>query len=167
MTRSLRIRHRLFVSMLLLLLPLLFYAALRGRNPVPAVEDLPAALVAEAPIATAVLLEADGLWSGLPLHSRLLSDGEHLVLELSPAAYLKYPELLLYWTPDAAVASDRLPDNAYFIGRLANDAPAALHLPTACQEHDGSFIIYSLAQQQVVAVAAIATASLRAGGGTP
>lgn len=64
------------------------------------------------------------------------------------------PELLVYWSPGQA-ASDTLPTDAVYLGRLEQGFNTRLGIPPQAQETEGSLIIYSLLEGQVHAIHAI------------
>jgi hypothetical protein len=149
----LRRAHRIATLGLALAVPPAFALALASR-PAPPIENaLAPALVAE-PSLGAVVLDRDDLWSPLAIRTRIGRDAAGAwVAELAPRADLERPDVLVYWSAEAA--SDRLPAGAHWLGRLAGAAPRRFVLPDAARERAGRLHLYSLGHAQWLGSAAL------------
>ena len=62
---------------------------------------------------------------------------------------LAKPDVLVYWAAGKETAVEGLPDNARLLGALSNHAP--LPIPADVRGEAGRFVLYSLADHEVVA----------------
>ena len=145
MIRPLRQRHRLIVLWLAVLLPAAFVTGLLLRKPV-LTADAPTSLPAPDPLWT-----NDHLFTNAPVAVRLLaaSPGHPPALSLTaPAAFLQ-PDLLVYWLVGATGPVDPLPATARLLGEFSS-GPFAL--PPEPTNGSGRLVLYSLADQEIIAV---------------
>ena len=167
MIQSLRRRHRWMMAAVTIILPVIFVAGLAVRKPVPASEQVPAGVAPLAADASHLLFEKDDLWNGLPISTRLFAAQQPatlLAVELHPRVYFKFPEILVYWHSSASTQLDKLPEESYLLGTLAGKENHRFVLPDSARTHDGALILYSLAQQKLIATAALPTRTTLAGG---
>jgi hypothetical protein len=151
MIRPLRQRHRRIVIALAVVLPVAFAAGIAARRPVPAMGQLPMALVPVAGNWENAGTEHPGLFAKTRIQVQLLRvPGEtrpSAVQILAPKDFLK-PDLLVYWLAGSVRAADKLPDQAVLLG--AFQPSVALPLPPNAAATGGSLVLYSLADQEVV-----------------
>ena len=160
MIRPLRTRHRVMVTVLAVTLPILFVAGLLARKPPAEMEALPEAIPFFSETYPRLLDEAPNLWGELAILTRLHADAtpaSHLAVELHPEAYLKAPDVLVYWHVGALSAEDIIPDGAYLLGGLAGTRAQHFALPDTALHTDGHLILYSLGHQQMIATASLSS----------
>jgi len=148
MIRPLRARHRLVVSLGLVVLPALVVGAVLARRPVP---------VATVPPALTRLQGAgvDATWRGRvwaspPTDVSVFRDGERALLLIEPREDPGLPDLLVYRS-SAPEAGTELPDDAVLLGRLDGSSPVWVE----AGDERGTLILYSLAHQRVVAAGVV------------
>jgi hypothetical protein len=150
MIRPLRQRHHLTMIVLGIFLPVAFAVGIVARKPAPVMAGLPATLALAAPKSAALVWERSGLFTKAPVQVRLWreqKDAGPFALSLAaPQEFLK-PDLLVYWIPANTSVTDALPANAILLGAFA--APA---LPVPEEATNGSLILYSLANNEIVDV---------------
>lgn len=167
MIRPLRRRHRRIISVLAVLLPLAFIAGIASRKSIPAMAEIPPAIRPAAPEFTHLIFEQNDLWGQFDITTRVYADTlppSRLAVELHPQRYLGFPDLLVYWNAGAAGAAKIPPQEAFLIGVLSGREKSRFLLPATALETDGSVILYSLAQQQRIATAALPSHSILSGG---
>jgi hypothetical protein len=146
---ALRRRHRVASIVLALAVPPGFALALAARPTLPPPGEVPAALLADLQVGALVAERAD-LWSPLAIRMRIYANG---VIELAPLVDLEKPDVLVYWSPEAA--RDRLPDGARWLGRLAGTSPRRFALPPEARGRAGFLHLYSLGHGQWLGSAAL------------
>lgn len=150
MILQLRQRHRRVFAVIGVLLPVAFAVGLASRKPVPNVAALPAELAAGRSQFTATVWERDDLFAKVSIRVRLLRDtmgkGAVAVSLSAPRDFLK-PDLIVYWVAGAPKTRDNLPDDARLLGSFS---ATALPLPADVARGDGSLILFSLADQEIV-----------------
>ena len=144
MIRPLRQRHRLVFTVLAGLLPLALVAGLAVRKPV---------LAGNSPTSdslTPPLWTRDHLFTNAPVTVRLSSaaPGRPMLTLTAPPEFLK-PDLLVYWQAGETVPVDSLPDNATLLGQFSSPQ---LPLPGSAATQSGRLVLYSLADNEIVAV---------------
>ncbi len=148
MIAPLRRRHRRVSIGLALVLPVLYFAALRARSTVPAtnalVETVERAYAVDGADGGARTL--DVAWEGAVIETRLQNGGR--VLELAAREDPKKPDVLVYWRPRAAEAP-------FLLGSLAGTQPRRYELPSEALESAGTLELYSLAHDEIVARGAL------------
>ena len=148
MIRPLRQRHRAMISALGVLLPVAFAAGIAARRPVP-VASVPPELGGKVrDFAQVVWTKAD-LWPGQAIITILRRDAaDSFAAELTLRDLAK-PDVLVYWAAGRESARESLPDNARLLGALAAHLP--LLLPAEVRDEPGCFVLYSLANHEIVA----------------
>ena len=150
MIRPLRQRHRLMVCTLGVLLPIAFTAGVAARKPVPVAVNMPPGLAGKPNDFSKVVWTKTDIWPGQRIVTSLRRDAAgSLAVELMFRDLVK-PDVLVYWAAGKDTAAEGLPDNARLLGALASRTP--LPLPTDVRGEAGRFVLYSLADQEVVAV---------------
>jgi len=156
--RPLRRRHLRMIGALAIATPIGFAAGLWARLDRAPARPLPGAVAAGSLALGRTFLDEEGLWGGTAIRTRIgesSAPGEAaaVVLELTPAADLRAPDLLVYWSASEA-AGTGLPDDALLLGPLAATGPARFVLPAAARG-GGRLIVYSLAHGRLVAAAGL------------
>ena len=136
MIRPLRRWHRFAWTLLLVVLPLVFWAGLAVRKQVPAMEQAPDVLRTGPPPNAEALRTLDFSTSAFPSTARLLKAGERLYLELTAQQAATKPDLLVYWHGP----ND---EDGWLLGRLAGRETRWFPLPNAAGQ--GKLRFYSLA----------------------
>lgn len=151
MNARLRRRHRVATIALAVLMPPALALALAVRGGSHPSDSLPRALVAVAATG-APRWSRDDLWTVTPIRTRRFAGATSeagSVVELTPLRDPMLPDLLVYWS--AAGASDRLPEGAQLLGRLAGTEARHFALPAA----GGRLHLYSLGHARLVDSAAL------------
>ena len=149
MIRPLRQRHRLMVCTLGVLLPIAFTAGIAARKPVPMAVNVPPGLAGKENDFSKVVWTKTDLWPGQRIITSLRRDAAgSLAVELMFQDLVK-PDVLVYWAAGKDTAGEGLPDNARLLGALASRT--SLPLPTDVRGEAGRFVLYSLADHEVVA----------------
>jgi len=152
MIRPLRQRHHRSFIVLGIFLPVAFAVGIVARKPVPVMAGLPSMITPASPKYTDLKWERTGLFSKVPVQvglRREQNDAGSFALNLTaPKEFLK-PDLLVYWVPAGTTVTDALPANAILLGAFA--APA-LPVPEEAAKANGSLILYSLADNEIVDV---------------
>ncbi len=143
----LRRRHRVATLALAVLMPPALAIALASRSAAP-IQALPPALADAAP-SGAPRWSRDDLWSALPVRTRGFAGDAGALVELAPLRDPMLPDLLVYWA--AGGGSDRLPDGARLLGRLAGTDVRRFAVPAA----GGRLYLYSLGHARLVDSAAL------------
>ena len=150
MIHSLRKRHRVTVCTLGIVLPIAFITGIAARKPVPVSATLPSRLASNAKDFGKVVLTKTEIWPGQRIITSLRRDAAGSVAVELMFRDLAKPDVLLYWAADKeGTASDGLPDNARLLGALSNGTP--LPIPAEARGEAGRFILYSLADHEIVA----------------
>jgi hypothetical protein len=150
MILPLRQRHRRVFAVLGVLLPLAFVFGIAARRTVPNAATLPPELSLWAQHFAATDYERDDLFSKSPVQVRLWREQGtgRLAVELNAASDFLKPDLLVYWSAGQP-AGDALPPNASLLGAFV---AGPLALPEEASVSDGSLILFSLADQEIVDV---------------
>jgi len=149
MIRPLRIRHRRIFTVLGLLLPIAFGLGIAARKPVPQMNTVPAGFNVTSQQFAAVIWERSDLFTNAPVQVRLLSENGRFAVACTATADFAKPDLLLYWSRGAAPITDKLPNDAALLGALSSPQ---LVLPEGVLKNGGILVLFSLADQEVVAV---------------
>ena len=150
MTRLLRQRHRAMVCTLGVLVPLAFIAGVAARRPVPASRSVPTALESRAPDFVTVLWTRADLWPGQRIVTSLRRNAAGSVAVELLIRDLVRPDVLVYWAAGEETAVEGLPDSARLLGVHSNNTP--LPIPGDARREGGRFLLYSLADHEVVAL---------------
>ena len=149
MIRPLRQRHRVVVCALGVLLPLAFAAGLAARKPLPIAKSLPSELTGKAKDFGHVLWTKADLWPGQLIITSLRRDAAGSVGVALMFRDLVKPDLLIYWASGKETAIEGLPETARLLGALSDGTP--LSFPPEARGEAGRFVLYSLADHEVVA----------------
>jgi len=149
MIRPLRQRHRATICSLGVLLPVAFAAGLVARKPVPVATTVPLSLAGEANDFGGEVWTKTDLWPGKLIITSLRRNAVGSVAVELMFRDLAKPDVLVYWAAGKESADKGLPDNARLLGALSNGAP--LSIPADARGESGRFILYSLADHEVVA----------------
>jgi hypothetical protein len=132
------------------LLPIAFTAGIAARKPVPVSANVPSGLAGKPNDFSKVVWTKTDLWPGRRIIINLRRDAAgSLAVELMFQDLVK-PDVLVYWAAGKDTGGEGLPDNARLLGALASRTP--LPLPTDVRGEAGRFVLYSLADHEVVAV---------------
>ena len=151
MIRPLRQRHRRMFAALGVLLPLAFAVGIAARKPVPSVASLPKGLAASQDKFTATRWERRDLFGKSPIRVRLLrgEGADHIAIALSADKDFVKPDLIVYWVTGNPTVADKLPESATLLGAFT---ATTLVLPANAANENGSLILFSLANQEIVDV---------------
>lgn len=146
----LRQRHRRMFAVIGCLLPVAFVVGIAARKPVPSVAQLPLALTAQEVESGALVWERADLFAKAPVNVRLnqTASGDFTITCAAKGDFAK-PDLIVYWATGVATNVEALPDSATLLGAFS---AGALRVPTSITEQEGSLILFSLADQEIVAV---------------
>ena len=153
MIRPLRQRHRRMVIMLGVFLPVAFVVGIAARKSVPSMTSLPTELVASPQKFAVIEWERADLFTRTPIQVRLLRESAgagRFAVEFSAAKDFVKPDLIVYWIAGSPNITDTLPDNAWLLGAFYSSV--ALPLPPNSGPGNGVFVLYSLADQEIVEV---------------
>ena len=153
MIRPLRERHRRMVIVLGVFLPVAFAVGIAARKPVPGMTSLPMQLATSLQTFAVTEWERTDLFTKTPIQVRLLREragaGRFAVEFSAPKDFVK-PDLIVYWVPGNPNITDALPENARLLGAFNPSVALPLSLDSA--SGSGVLVLYSLADQEVVAV---------------
>lgn len=148
MIRQLRQRHHSILVGISTLLPIAFAAGLAARNPVPPQTTMSG----KASNSLRILSERPDLWRA-DIQTRVLVDVaalDKLAVSLTPKSMLMKADILVYWVNGGKESIATLPDQAVLLGALVPETP--LPLPDLGTGENGVLLLYSLADQEIVAV---------------
>jgi hypothetical protein len=160
MIRPLRRRHRVTVFALTITLPAAFAVGIASRSEVPTSKLGAPALHAEIHNQVEIWSRND-LWEKKAILTRLLRVNpgpKELAVTLSTMDRIVRPDLLVYWVPGEPKTLNSLPDDAFLLGSFEQSTPAPLTLPEPATKQVGVLVLYSLADQELVAVSKAFTA---------
>ena len=149
MILPLRIRHRRVFTVLGVVLPVAFGLGIAARKPVPQMNALPAELQAGAPRFNTPVWARRDLFTNAPIEVRLLRDSGRFAIACTAPADFVRPDLLVYWSGGEVHGGDLLPKDAVLLGAFS---ATALPLPADAAKRPGVLVLFSLADQEVVAV---------------
>ena len=155
MIRPLRQRHRRMVIALGVFLPIALAVGISARRPLPTGQSVPVILTGEPLHFENVVWDRGDVWAQQAIRTRLLSDktdGKRFAVELSAVNDIVKPDLIVYWLPGDPKIEDALPDNATLLGAFVQTKPTPLPLPGETAATSGVFVLYSLADHEVIAV---------------
>jgi hypothetical protein len=150
MNRTLRKRHRRVFAVLGVALPIAFVVGIAARQPVPVMDGAPLGIAGTASDLGQVVWSKEDLWPGNRLITILRRNAAGSVALELRASDLTKPDLLVYWAEGKGGTTDKLPDKARLLGAWVNRAP--LRIPGDLRGAAGRLVLYSLADQEVVAV---------------
>lgn len=149
MIRSLRQRHRQVFAVLGVLLPMALIGGIAARKSIPTVAELPP-VIAKPLAGTSVAWERGGLFEKLSVVVSLATNSPtDLSLRLEAPADFARPDVLVYWSAANTLPAEKLPDDAILLGVLAANE---LRVPTSAVGTRGHLVLFSLADQEIVAV---------------
>ena len=152
MILPLRQRHRRLFAMLGVLLPVAFIVGVAARRPVRSVSTLPAGLETSSQRFTSTEWVRDDLFGKNLIQVSLLREStsaNQLAVSLSGPKDFAKPDLIVYWvagTPGNPIA---VPDGARLLGAFS---AGGLVLPDETVNAEGSLMLFSLADQEIVDV---------------
>jgi len=151
MIRPLRQRHRIVVLSLAVILPAAFAVGIATRKEVPASRP-EHGLSEQAPHQTELWARSD-LWQKTAIHTRLLRVGPERTLgvELVSTKRIVRPDVQVYWVPGEGDIQHALPDDAFLLGSFDQSSTVPLSMPEAAKEQTGALVLYSLADQEIIA----------------
>ncbi len=153
MIRPLRKRHCVMVCTLGVLLPVAFAAGLVARKPVPVAATMPSELAGTASDFDRLVWTKPDIWPGQRIITSLRRDAAGSAVVALMFRDLAKPDVLVYWAAGKDTAAEGLPENARLLGALSNGAP--LSIPGDMRGETGRFVLYSLADHEVVAASKI------------
>jgi hypothetical protein len=120
--------------------------------------ELPAELALDKGLGPATQLRSWAvLWPGELLGARLFvtgSDGRDAIgtrtLRIEPAGALHHPDLLVYWSPEPVTELPGLM-RAWLLGSVEPTRPRTFTLPPEAVREPGHAVLFSLAEQRVLA----------------
>ena len=133
------------------LLPIAFVVGIALRRAVPHAATLPPELSSRSQNFTATDFDRDDLFTNSPVRVRLWRErntGRYAVGFVAAKDFLK-PDLIAYWIAGHPTATDKLPPEATLLGAFG---AGPLLLPVETTTDDGSLILFSLADQEIVDV---------------
>lgn len=151
MTLALRRTHRWVFTVLCVLLPIVFVAGIILRRGVPETTALPPELLPQTQTFTATGREFGDLFSNSPVRVSLWCDipGDQYAVSFTAAKNFTKPDLIAYWNAGHPAEVRQLPTSATLLGAFV---AGPLVLPQEAMVTEGSLILYSLANQEVVDV---------------
>lgn len=134
------------------IVPILFVASLVARQAPPGPnEEIPLAFESTA---SGFVQESEQAFAAQPaITYQVLKDPatDALALNLSSEEPLRWPEALVFWTPERMDNADALPEDRVLLGTWAATSARTYALPQRAQGNSGSIVLYSLSQQDVLA----------------
>jgi len=152
MIRPLRQRHRIVVLSLAVILPAAFAVGIATRKEVPA-SRAEHGFSVQAPNQSELWARSD-LWHKKTIHTRLLRvgpEGTQLAVQLVSTERIVRPDVQVYWVPGERDIQHSLPDNAFLLGSFDHSSTVPLSMPEAAKEQTGALVLYSLADQEIIA----------------
>lgn len=150
MILSLRQRHRRMFAVIGCLLPIAFVVGVAARKPVPSVAQLPPALTAQEVESGATVWERRDLFAKAAVNVRVnqSASGDFTITCKANGDFAK-PDLIVYWAAGVAPSLEALSDAATLLGAFS---AGTLRVPANAAEREGALILFSLADQEIVAV---------------
>ena len=150
MIRPLRQRHRAVVCTLGVLLPVAFAAGLAARKPVPVAATVPSELIGGASDLGPVVWTRSDIWKDRRILTTLRRARAGAWAVEFTFRELARPDVLVYWVTGPGAIVGGLPENARLLGALSSGAPRSIH--AAARGESGRFVLYSLADHEIVTV---------------
>src|SRR5262249_24700649 len=151
MIRPLRQRHRHIVIAMGVVLPIVFTMGVVARKPAPTVPSLPAKPGAPQFSSATTVWDRSDLFAKTAIQVRLLLESNssgRFALELSAPQDFVRPDMLVYWVAQSSKTTDTIPDNAMLLGTFS---AGPLLFSGKESNADGRLLLYSLANQEIVA----------------
>lgn len=149
MMRTHRQRHRRMIGFLAGLLPIVFAASVIARRPVPVSKSPAPGLSPQPAEYGSIVFTKTDLWPGHPFVTHLRRDAAGLIAVEFQFREFARPDVLAYWVAGHDSPTDRLADNARLLGAFLPRTPLAI--PAAARGEPGRFVLYSLADHEIVA----------------
>ena len=149
----LRRRHRRMFAVIGILLPVAFVAGVAARKPIPATTTLSNSLTSPQATFSINVWERHDLFTNAFVRVQLLREESNLnltAIELTASTDFVKADLLVYWLSAESTLKDRIPDDAVLLGAFLSGQP--LPLSPALTSKTGSFVLYSLADQEIVGI---------------
>ena len=150
MIRPLRQWHRMMACMLGVVLPVAFAAGIAGRKPVPASQSIPSSIAGSANNPGNVVWTKPDMWPGHEIATTVRRDVAGVVAVELMFRDLTKPDVLVYWVGGKSTTVESLPDSARLLGVLSNGC--SLPFPADALPETGCFVLYSLADHEIVAM---------------
>jgi hypothetical protein len=147
MILNLRQRHRVTFCALGLFLPVAFAAGVAARRTVPEITSAPSVLDLRSGLPGRLIRTESDLWPGKAIMTILRAKPSGSLTVEFMFKELPGPDVLVYWVAGESSPRKRLPDNAQLLGQLSNQT----ELPLAEKPGVGRFVLYSLADHEIVA----------------
>ena len=157
MIRTLRRTHQVAVCTLGLALPVLFGAGITARRPLPVATSIPSELTTGPSRFGNVLWTTTDLWRGQQITTILREDSAGIQSVEFNFRKLVRADVLVYWARGKQRDGDGLPEDAQLLGAFAEGV--ILSLPPNIRGEEGRFILYSLAEHELVATSEALTLS--------
>ena len=144
----------MIVLSLTVTLPAAFAAGIATRKEVPISRAGAPRLLAKAHNQDELWSRND-LWEKRAIQTRLLRTDPgsgQLAVELLAMEPIVRPDLLVYWVPGEPQFQNLLPDDAFLLGSFEQSIPTSLRLPAPATKQTGALVLYSLADQELIAV---------------
>lgn len=138
----------------IIVVPAAFALGIATRREIPVVQAPLPGTVGELP-AQRELWSRDDLWERSAVRTRLLKsdrDAGEFAVALVALDRIVRPDVLVYWVPGESKIQGALPDDAIFLGKFAPSNAAPLNLPGEATRQTGVLVLYSLADQEILAV---------------
>jgi hypothetical protein len=150
MIHSLRQRHRRMFLVIALLLPAAFIGGVAARRSVPQVTILPRELSFGTQAFDAIDDRRSELFTNSRVQIRLWRERDtgRLAIGFVAAEDFVKPDLLVYWSASPDTKGGSLPADATLLGAFG---AGPLLLPVEATISEGALILYSLANQEIVA----------------
>ena len=153
MILPLRHRHRLMVLALSVLVPAGFAFGLAARKSVPIFSPKEGETDSLSRFGAVQWTRLD-LWTN-GLVTTLLAEKENpssAALQLWTSRQIVRPDVIVYWLPSVRTIKDRLPEESVLLGAFRQGTPTLLQLPANFPRAEGVLVLYSLADQEIVAL---------------
>lgn len=155
MILELRQKHRHIMSAMAAILPIVLIVGVNARRPIPVLDAAPSVLM-NSQTADQRLWTRNDLWPSHQILTTLRGASNRSRTIEFAFSELIGPDVLVYWTAGERTPNRRgLPKNAQFLGALADRE--RLELPTTLQRARGRFVLYSLANQEIVLASELLT----------
>jgi len=149
MIRSLRQRHRVMVIALTAVLPTVFAVGIASRREIPVYRA--SAAETHNPI---LVWTRNDLWEKRAITTRLSRVGSNpgkFAVQLVSMDQIVRPDVLVYWASGPHSVLNSLPDGAIFLGSFEQTGAVPLNLPGTATNQTGALVLYSLADQEMIA----------------
>lgn len=139
-----RFLHRVVVTVLAILAPILLVMAIQFRRPPAVMTTIPPLLDTEMEMTGEPVAVIEDVFSVLPVKARLYPRHHQMMLELEPRVDPRQPELLVYWESLAD------PEDRFLLGSLTGARTRRFALPAHAGESDGYLVLYAAGHDREV-----------------